>query len=592
MQSDVILLSFPPKEEETSTRMQLRFQRKRQRETPTPTPAPTISITNTSHKSLSITMLRLGDFHVPTIVNYSTLLTFGLMLWILYLILPRGFRQFMCNAHPRRYKRSSPNRVIRILGKSTPSPQEILQRKGLTLSRSVSTENSNSSSVNSTLYRGNQKFSAVKRGSPLKSSSFSQDRHQSVAIQGRVDSGVMSQRRNLAKAYSSDISSLTPAQNSNGSFSDRNTYAQTNSGDLSIATNDNENSETMSSTGHAIWGTPKRFVRKRILDEGPGQGQYLDVSMGRQTVTDDDTNVESLESLSSDIKGQNEEQRTSLSEVGSLASTFSSGQHSSSTSGILRQSSGSVSESVAEPSPIHPDATCGHNVPSEIVLSSTLLSFRDPGIRLYAHGTQCEPRRIWIRLDVMNEQLSWRTENTAASNRSSNDPNLVTLGQVHQIPLMQVLFVDVGRTTAALQMLDIHEDSCFSILTNGGSLDLQASNKLERDALISCMCLILDTVYNNIPREKSWRRLNDVAGSVGSSSLSSMSGSRKDNGNNFVSVAPESQSPESSESGGVDDVLPYSSSSSESNATGSMFGSDVFHGIDLGSQVSATFGEI
>ena len=161
----------------------------------------------------------------------------------------------------------------------------------------------------------------------------------------------------------------------------------------------------------------------------------------------------------------------------------------------------------------------------------------------------------------------------------------MTLGQVHTIALQEVLYVDVGKSTAVLQLLDIHDDFCFSLLTNGGSLDLQASNKLERDALISCcLCLILDTVYNHLLPEQSWRWLNYGVKSEGSSSGNS--GSSSDVMNKFDG----NEENKALEKGANSNVIQYSSSSS--SAPSSIIGSDVFHGIDLGSQISAMFGEI
>lgn len=158
------------------------------------------------------------------------------------------------------------------------------------------------------------------------------------------------------------------------------------------------------------------------------------------------------------------------------------------------------------PSAHHPDRLCRHKVPSEMVISSTLTSLREPGVRLYAHGTQCVPRRIWIQINVQREIIEWRTED---SHKNSNGARL---GPKHVIPLQDILFVDVGKSTTALKQLPENEfssDICFSILTRNGSLDLRTSNKLERDALVSCFCLILDTVYLTNPNGKHWRSLYD-----------------------------------------------------------------------------------
>ena len=47
---------------------------------------------------------------------------------------------------------------------------------------------------------------------------------------------------------------------------------------------------------------------------------------------------------------------------------------------------------------------------------------------------------------------------------------------------------------------------CFSLLTQNGSLDLQANSKLERDALVSCFSMILDDVHT-----EDWRALYEAS---------------------------------------------------------------------------------
>jgi hypothetical protein len=573
--SNRIMLQFPSKEEESPTKRQLRFGFKRRLTTPSPSLSPTVNNDTTmAQETEAYPMFQLSGFHLPSVVNYSTLLTTTLTLWVLYLLLPRGLRRHLCSAHPKRYKRSNPDRIIPILGRISSSSDASISRTGMIkYSFSESSVYSNSSSINSALRRGNEKFIAVKRGSPI-------GNQHSTTMDRRVESGIASNRRNVSN-FDSDLSdfSIAKVPQDSGIYSERRRLINANSSDLtSIGTNEHKNSETLSSTGHAIWGTPKKIeVGKRIAgDDAESMSQG---ALGIPT-----NNSQKFGEIGPSLSTNSNSSPNS--DVGSFASTLFSNIQSS-TSGAF----GSEGGHNVEASPIHPDVNCGHSPPSHMVLSSTLLSFRDPGIRLYAHGTQCEARRIWIRLDVNNERLIWRTENTA----ESNNPDLVTLGQVHNIPLMQVLFIDVGKATAALQLSDTHDDYCFSMLTNGGSLDLTASNKLERDAIVSCMCMILDTVYNHLPPERSWRRVNDVSTSVSSASYSSGSYS-----NNSDIMSPQHEydlvgkhsSDSNASSNGMEALYSSSSTGALDSVIGSATGSDIFHGVDLGSQISATFGEI
>jgi len=97
------------------------------------------------------------------------------------------------------------------------------------------------------------------------------------------------------------------------------------------------------------------------------------------------------------------------------------------------------------------------------------------------------------------------------------------MGPIHEIPLFDILYVDVGKTTAALKRLEetvIPEDFCLSLLTKGGSLDLVAGDLEERDSLVSCFCWILDGlrldagVGGGEGEGSDWRDLVSVSGSV------------------------------------------------------------------------------
>jgi len=141
-------------------------------------------------------------------------------------------------------------------------------------------------------------------------------------------------------------------------------------------------------------------------------------------------------------------------------------------------------------SPNHPDPH--HIAPSMAVIQSCMSSIKQqPGIRLFAHGTRCQPRKVWIRLDPIKDILIWRTESV-----STDSPTVAqTLGQSREISLFDILYIDIGKTTSALKAIpetNVPQGLCLSILSKQGSLDLNAKTPLERDAIISCICLLLD----------------------------------------------------------------------------------------------------
>lgn len=156
------------------------------------------------------------------------------------------------------------------------------------------------------------------------------------------------------------------------------------------------------------------------------------------------------------------------------------------------------------PSPEHPDID---QVPDANILSQTMSRLRLRGLRLLAHGNQCDPKRIWLQLDPETMSLTWQTEfSRPITNQSGEVSHVLMRGGKHTIALPNVVYIDVGKRTAALKRADPRVAAptlCFSLLTASGSLDLQASSRLERDALVSCLCLVLDQVHT----DTDWRRL-------------------------------------------------------------------------------------
>jgi hypothetical protein len=167
------------------------------------------------------------------------------------------------------------------------------------------------------------------------------------------------------------------------------------------------------------------------------------------------------------------------------------------------------------PSPEHPSI---ERVPSSSILSETMRRLKDRGVRLIAHGVQCEPKRVWIELDEETYSLSWQTEFPRKVVNQLGDVSIVIMrGSIHKIALPNVLYIDVGKKTSALMRPEnrsVMETCCFSLLTQNGSLDLQTSSRLERDALVSCFSMILDQVH-----DRDWRNMYDEGSSVISSSV-------------------------------------------------------------------------
>jgi hypothetical protein len=158
------------------------------------------------------------------------------------------------------------------------------------------------------------------------------------------------------------------------------------------------------------------------------------------------------------------------------------------------------------PSASHPGIP---HTPNSKILNMTFERLRSRGARLVAHGVQCDPKRVWIRVDEDTWNLSWQTEFPRDVTNSSGETTVVLMrGAAHTIALANVLYVDIGKKTAALLKTThtVPASTCFSLLTQNGSLDLQTNSKLERDATVCCLSMILDQVH-----ETDWRRIHGAS---------------------------------------------------------------------------------
>lgn len=158
------------------------------------------------------------------------------------------------------------------------------------------------------------------------------------------------------------------------------------------------------------------------------------------------------------------------------------------------------------PSPNHPAL---HKIPSNKIIAETMARLQGRGIRLVAHGVHCQPKRVWIKLDDDDTSVTWQTEFPRRVPSQSGQVSIVLMrGSLHRIALCNVLYIDVGKKTNAMQQLPekVPDPCCFSLLTQNGSLDLQANSKLERDALVSCFSMVLDDVH-----VEDWRAIYEAS---------------------------------------------------------------------------------
>lgn len=162
------------------------------------------------------------------------------------------------------------------------------------------------------------------------------------------------------------------------------------------------------------------------------------------------------------------------------------------------------------PSPDHPQI---NPLPTEAVWRECYRRLQGTGMRLTAHGVQCPSKRIWLQYSSEESTLLWQTEFPRQLPSTAARASTVWVrGAMHRIPAGNVLYIDVGKKTTALLQTpaSVQPTTCFSLLTQAGSLDLQANSKLERDAVVSALSYILDIVHQGA----DWRRLYDESSTI------------------------------------------------------------------------------
>jgi hypothetical protein len=181
-----------------------------------------------------------------------------------------------------------------------------------------------------------------------------------------------------------------------------------------------------------------------------------------------------------------------------------------------------VNNNNRKPSYRHPSIP---HLPDQAILDETMRRLSDRGVRLQAHGVHCDPKRVWIQIWSSTTTTSrlhpvvvieWQSEVPRSIADQNGATSIVLMrGPKHSIPLHTVRYIDVGTRTLALTKAatSSHNNSsptaatCFSLLTDAGSLDLQTNSRLERDAIVSCLCLRLDQTTMDQTQTEDWRAL-------------------------------------------------------------------------------------
>lgn len=371
-------------------------------------------------------------------LSYTTFLGIALVLFVCYLILPKGFRFQYCHAERRRY------------AKSKGSAKDIQAWVEAT---------------------------TAAKNSPKRLSDVLQQRRFMVQdVLDSRDEGDKALRRSPSPLKSDRQASPVPPSTSMKRYSSPTTAKR------SVAF-DSPTGRRSFNTDSTIYGSRTMSASSESINTGGGHDKYTNSG------------------------------KVSLGSLDTKQSTGTS---------YTPKTWGSSLES--PPSPKHPAIS---GTPTDHIVEETMERLSGRGIRLIAHGVTCDAKRVWIRLDQDTTSVTWQTEFPRRVPTVTGDVSIVLMrGSLHKIALPNVLYIDVGKKTTALKKREnanISDSLCFSLLTQNGSLDLQANSLLERDSLVACFSMVLDSIHS-----QDWRKLYEESPPpsqvISSPSVSSASG--------------------------------------------------------------------
>jgi hypothetical protein len=117
---------------------------------------------------------------------------------------------------------------------------------------------------------------------------------------------------------------------------------------------------------------------------------------------------------------------------------------------------------------------------SDTELLSTLNKLLASGTMITLHSSK-GPRQV--RLYLLGDELKWESANATASSKR------------YRLKLSEILAIYSGKRTSNLKGVKLaSENSCLSLITQGTSLDLEASCELDRNCLVRGLTLRLETV--------------------------------------------------------------------------------------------------
>jgi hypothetical protein len=112
-------------------------------------------------------------------------------------------------------------------------------------------------------------------------------------------------------------------------------------------------------------------------------------------------------------------------------------------------------------------------------LRKTFLLVLKEGMTMLLHTGEKSPKQI--QLTLVGTELRWKSAKVFARTQ-------------YKVDLREIKFVEWGKQTdtfAKQTSMSASEDMCFSLVTDKVTVDLEASSKVERDALVQGFSLVV-----------------------------------------------------------------------------------------------------
>ena len=135
----------------------------------------------------------------------------------------------------------------------------------------------------------------------------------------------------------------------------------------------------------------------------------------------------------------------------------------------------------------------GSNIKTDMALMDTFVNVLSQGIQVKVHIKDKPPKDV--KLSLENTTIIWRSINSKGLRAMGgfNKTSRIDIGEIKNIVL--------GKKTSILKQpisASTPEDVCLSLLMQGDrSLDIEVSNKVERDSFAQGFSLLVHTLNDN-----------------------------------------------------------------------------------------------